>query len=88
MAIPRATARNLGELSPSVITVCKTRTDLLDRLADALESLGRAKLTLETDRPNGDLIYKNLIRHQVHALRDECSSIRQQLETHRLSHGC
>ena len=64
--------------------VCKTRTELLDRLAGALESLGRAKLSLEA----GEIIYGQSIRNRVDGLRVECGTIRRELEFHRIVHGC
>jgi hypothetical protein len=65
--------------------VCKTRMDLLDRLAGAVGRLGRAKLSLETDGPNSDGREKYSLRD---ALRNECGTIRSELEYHRVSHGC
>jgi hypothetical protein len=68
--------------------VCKTRMDLLDRLAGAVERLGRAKLSLETDGQNADGREKHSVRDHADALRNECGTIRSQLEYHRVSHGC
>jgi hypothetical protein len=68
--------------------VCKTRTDLLDRLASAIESLGRAKLSLESGSLEGDVFHEDSIRNQVDGLRLECGIIRQELEFHRSAHGC
>jgi hypothetical protein len=67
--------------------VCETRTLLLDRLAGALEKLGRAKLSLETDAPTASSDTQSL-RHQLDGLRSECGVVRRDLEVHRLSHGC
>jgi len=58
--------------------VCQSRTELLDRLAVALERLGQAKLQLEI----GDSI------GEVAKLRGECGALRCELEAHRASHGC
>jgi hypothetical protein len=68
--------------------VCKTRTDLLDRLASAVESLGRAKLSLETGSPESASIHEESLRNRVDALRLECGMIRHELEFHRITHGC
>jgi hypothetical protein len=68
--------------------VCKTRTDLLDRLAGALESLGLAKLSLETGSLTVDDVHAESIRNHVDGLRSECGIIRRELEFHRISHGC
>jgi hypothetical protein len=58
--------------------VCQGRTELLDRLAVALERLGQAKLQLEIGNSIGE----------VAKLRGECGAIRRELEDHRASHGC
>jgi hypothetical protein len=58
--------------------VCQSRTELLDRLAVALERLGQAKLQLEIADSIGE----------VAKLRGECGAIRSELQAHRASHGC
>jgi hypothetical protein len=60
--------------------VCKTRTELLDQLAGAVERLGLAKLSLETDGKSAP--------HHLNELRQECGTIRRELELHRAGHGC
>jgi hypothetical protein len=69
-------------------TVCRTRTDLLDRLADAVESLGRAKLDLRNTVESGDLSQGDFVRMEVERLRKDCGSIRVELEYHRANHRC
>ncbi len=68
--------------------VCETRTDLLDRLAGALESLGLAKLSIESGSLNVDGVDAVSLRKHVDGLRHECGLIRRELEFHRITHGC
>lgn len=70
-------------------TVCKTRAELLDQLARAVESLGRAKLSLEAG-PDDEAAsaQTQAIRGQIEGLRTECGTIRRELAWHRMSHGC
>jgi hypothetical protein len=90
MAIPSANNHtpNLSRSLSVAETVCKTRTNLLDRLAAAVESLGRAKLFLETESSGNNPYQEQSLRYQVDVLRLECGTIRRELEFHRLSHGC
>jgi hypothetical protein len=87
MATPRAinTTLPLTRSAALPFTVCKIRTNLLDRLAAAVENLGRTKLFLET---GSDPIQEQSLRSQLNVLRGECGTIRRDLELHRLSHGC
>jgi len=87
MATPRAinTPGILARSAAIPLAVCKIRTNLLDRLAAAVESLGRAKLFLETGH---DPLQEQSVRSQLNVLRSECGTIRRDLELHRISHGC
>lgn len=67
---------------------CKTRIEILDRLASAVERLGRAKLSLETDAPKVSGCERESLRNHLDELRLECGSIRGELEYHRVIHGC
>jgi len=68
--------------------VCKTRTDLLDQLADAVEILGRAKLDLRASVENGDYRRSQSLGIEVERLRKDCGSIKVELEHHRAEHHC
>ena len=71
-----------------LLTVCKTRTGLLDQLADAVEILGRAKLDLLNSVENGDFRRSQSIGLEVERLRKDCGSIKIELEHHRAEHHC
>lgn len=89
MAIPNARNNQRALQSASMFGgVCKTRAELLDRLAGALETLGLAKLSLETGSFNIADEHAESIRNHVDGLRIECGIIRRELEFHRISHGC
>jgi hypothetical protein len=68
--------------------VCKTRTDLLDRLANAVERLGRAKLSLRESVEERVFTSSRFFSSEVDKLRNDCGLIRAELEYHRASHGC
>jgi hypothetical protein len=74
--------------SISMGAVCKTRTHLLDQLADAVEILGRAKLDLRNSVESGDLLRSQSIQFEVERLRQDCTGIRSELEIHRAHHHC
>ncbi len=76
------------ETTESVDPVCRIRIDLLNRLAGAVEMLGRAKLDLKTSMENGTWSPGLFTKGEVEQLRNECGSIRAELQLHRLSHGC
>jgi hypothetical protein len=61
---------------------------LLDRLASAVEKLGRAKLELSLCVEDGAFMPGQFLRGEVEQLRTECGSIRAELEGHRAHHGC
>jgi len=67
---------------------CKTRTDLLDRLAGTLASLGCATVELTSAVENGDTAHSRFVQIAVERLREDCSSIRVALRQHRAAHGC
>ncbi len=72
----------------SLPSVCKTRTDLLDRLASAVERLGRAKLSLRESVDDKVVSSSRFFGSEVERLRTDCGLIRAELEYHRASHGC
>ena len=70
-------------------SVCQRRMDFLDQLANSVEKLGRAKLSLrESLNGTGSLISAEFSAGDVEQLRTECARIRAELENHRASHGC
>lgn len=78
----------ISQSSPSITAVCKTRTGLLDLLAIAVADLERATSDLtETLLEEGPVDYETAA-HEVRRLRNDCSSIRTELERHRAEHGC
>ena len=78
----------LMESPSSTSQVCKTRTDLLDRLADVIASLGHSKLELTGAAEEGDMLLYESAKYKVVKLRGESTSIRSQLEQHRSQHCC
>ena len=68
--------------------VCTTRTELLDCLAEAVESLGRTKLALGSISEEKNSVQGESMRNQIFKLRAECNRIKAELESHRTSHGC
>jgi len=73
---------------PTLNSVCQIRATLLDRLANAVEQLGRAKLSLRKCVEDRSFSPESLISGQVEQLRNDCGLIRAELEYHRASHGC
>jgi len=73
---------------PSLSAVCKTRSDILDRLASAVERLGRAKLSLCGCMEDCASTPGPFVAGEVEQLRTDCGLIRAELEYHRASHGC
>jgi hypothetical protein len=72
----------------SLNPVCEIRADLLDRLASAVEKLGRAKLNLMEYVEERSFSSGPFVSGQVEQLRTDCGLIRAELEHHRASHGC
>jgi hypothetical protein len=73
---------------PAINSVCEIRAHLLDRLANAVEQLGRAKLSLRRCVEEHAFSSEAFISGQVEKLRTDCGLIRAELEYHRASHGC
>jgi len=73
---------------PAINSVCEIRANLLDRLANAVEQLGRAKLSLRQCVEERSFSSETFISGQVEKLRTDCGLIRAELEYHRASHGC
>lgn len=71
-----------------ISSVCQTRTDLLDRLASIVASLGLAKRELWSSVESGDRGQSESARVEVERLRHDCNSVRLELECHRVHHGC
>jgi hypothetical protein len=71
-----------------ISAICKTRKDLLDRLAGTLASLGRATVELTSAVEDGDTTHSRSVQVAVERLRKDCSSIRAELQEHRATHGC
>ena len=89
MATPAQPSNARPASSPAAAgTVCKTRTDLLDRLARLLVDLGRAKFALAEALENGDRVQRHSAQFDITTLRQDCGRIRVELECHRLQHGC
>ncbi len=88
MALLMTQYKTYTDQSISMCAVCKTRTHLLDQLADAVEILGRAKSDLRNSVENGDLLRSQSIQLEVEKLRQDCTSIKSELETHRAHHHC
>lgn len=74
--------------SPSPGAVCQKRADLLDRLADVLASLSRAKLelTIAVEKQDQSLCYSAQLT--IGELRSDFSLLRAELESHRAQHHC
>jgi hypothetical protein len=81
-------ARQSDQLVYSPSTVCKIRTDLLDRLAGALENLVRATLGLTSAMKNRDAVQDELAQFEIERLQSDCADIRVELKCHREQHGC
>ena len=81
-------AKYIGGPEYSMSVVCKTRADLLDRLAGAIQELGRAKLQLTDTFEEGKALNLESAQFEVFRLRDECTGIRLELEYHRAQHHC
>ncbi len=73
---------------PAMDHVCNVRSELLDRLAGAVEQLGRAKLDLRECLEHSTAFPGRFISGEVDQLRAACGLIRAELEYHRASHGC
>lgn len=74
--------------SPSLSTVCQTRIELLDRLADIVASLGIAKLELTSAVESGDQFLCHSAQATVETLRGDCNRLKAELEAHRARHRC
>jgi hypothetical protein len=89
MANSIALPKPYGALSSVTISaVCQTRTDLLDRLAAILANLGLAKLQLWSSVESEDPIPYESACIEVERLRQDCTEVRAELESHRARHGC
>lgn len=89
MLQPAQNTMNIPESTLSTASqVCPTRTQLLDRLANVLASLGHAKLELVTAADNGDTGLYDSAVFLVTRLRSESINLRSELERHRSDHGC
>lgn len=80
--------RYTDQSQSSIHAVCKTRTDLLDRLAAILASLSCATFELTTAGQSGDAVNYEFAQLEVERLRDDCNCVRVELECHRAQHGC
>lgn len=88
MALPIAqNTTYIGRSSP-IREVCRTRTDLLDRLAGLVANLGCAKLQLTNSIETEDAVQLECARLEIERLRNACSSLKAELENHRAQHGC
>ena len=72
----------------STTSVCKTRTNLLDRLGGLVANLNRAALELASAEENLDVVQYDAARSVVQGLRNDYRVIRVELERHRTQHGC
>jgi hypothetical protein len=72
----------------STTSVCKTRTNLLDRLGGLVANLNRAALELASAEENLDVVQYDSARSVVQGLRNDYRVIRVELERHRAQHGC
>jgi hypothetical protein len=80
--------RYTDQSQSSISAVCETRIDLLDRLAGILVSLSCATFELTSAGRNGDTVSYEFAQFEVERLRNDCNSIRLELECHRAQHGC
>ncbi len=78
----------IGQSPSPTTSVCQERTNLLDRLAGLLVDLGNAKVEFRSSVLTGNSDECESARYQVEKLRDACSTIRLDLESHRAEHGC
>jgi hypothetical protein len=78
----------IGRSPFPISATCKTRTDLLDRLAGTLSNLRRATVKLSSAVESGDTAQSRSVQIAVERLRKDCSSIRAELQEHRATHGC
>jgi len=81
---PSYIARSPG----STTSVCKTRTDLLDRLGGLIATLNRAAIELTSAEESLDVVQYDSARLGVQGLRNDYKSIKVELEHHRAQHGC
>ncbi len=72
----------------SMNAICRTRADMLDRLANILSNLGRVKLEIVRLAEAGDSAGYDIETWKAMQLRKDCHDIRFELEAHRAQHGC
>jgi len=87
VAIPLSGAKP-GMAATATDPVCGTRTDLLNRLAAAVEELGRVKVELTLLLPASKVPERLFVESELIRLRDHCNAVRIELESHRAQHGC
>lgn len=87
--LPRVVKENRFDNSAGLATaVCQTRSKLLDRLAEVVADLGRAKLGLISAAETADAFGYDSASFEVERLRRHCARVKLDLESHRSQHGC